>query len=719
MPDGEGAIDLDQRGPHGVAQPVLSRLTPVVRVARAAAETFRAERERWALWLPVALGAGAVAYFLLRVEPSPWMGPTALALSFAIGLALRARPGGIILGLALAAVALGFTAAQLRTAMVAAPVLQREIGPVTVSGRVVLVEQRPDDRRLTLGDPVIEDLAADATPSRVRVSVRARAGELSPSQRVSLRAVLLPPSPPAAPGAFDFARDAWFDRIGGVGYAVSAAIVLEEAAPRASEAVAALRHRLAARIHAVLDGQVGAVASALTTGERAGIDEATLNALRDSGLAHIISISGLHFGLIAGILFFVTRAGLALIEPVALRFPIKKWAAVVALVGSFGYFLLAGASAPTERSFLMLALAMVAILLDRRPFSMRVVGWAAAAVILVAPDSVLGPSFQMSFAAVVALIAAYEFLRAPFVRWGRGAGLVRKGALYVFGIGLSTLVAGIATAPFALYHFDRFSTYSLAANLAAVPITGLWIMPWAVMSFVLMPFGLERFGLVPMGWGVDWMLQIGSTVAAWPGAAVTMPAMTVAGLAAVTVGGIWLCLWQARWRLAGVPLVALGLATAWLAPRPDVLVSEDASYMAVRAADGGMWASSARSNFTVDTWLRRDGIEAAGRWPAIGATTADKRLRCDRLGCLYRSGEIVVALVEDEEALAEDCRAADVVVAAVAVFVPCPARVVIDRLDVWREGAHALWFDGDTIRVLSVADTRGRRPWVLPRPLPE
>ena len=296
----------------GVSTP--TRLGVVVRLALA-------ERERWALWLPVALGAGAALYFLLRFEPSLWLGPTALVLALTISIALRRTPTGILAGLAVAAVALGLTAAQVRTALVAAPILQREIGPVRVVGKVDLVEVRPDDRRLTLSALTIDGLAADATPARVRVTMRSRGGDLAPNQQVALRAVLVPPSPPAAPGAFDFARDAFFDRIGGVGYVVSAVTVLETAPYRLGDGIAALRHRLSARIHAVLDGlmgpQVGSVAAALTTGERAGIDDETWNALRDSGLAHIISISGLHFALIAGILFFVTRAGLALIEPIA------------------------------------------------------------------------------------------------------------------------------------------------------------------------------------------------------------------------------------------------------------------------------------------------------------------------------------------------------------------------------------------------------------------
>lgn len=687
-------------------------------LVRRVAVAFVGERERWVLWLAAAMGSGVVCYFLLRFEPSPLLGPTWVAAATALGIALRRNTAALLAAMALVAAGLGFGVAQVRTAMVMAPILQQEVGPVAVTGRLLQVEQRPDDQRLTLSDLTIDRVAAEQTPERVRVTMRARGGEpLAPGQRVTLRAVLMPPPGPAAPGAFDFARDAFFDRIGGVGYAVSAAAVIEPAGTAPwTQGVAAVRHSLSERIRAVLPGQVGAIAAALTTGERAGIDEETWNALRDSGLAHILSISGLHFALVAGILFFTVRALLALIEPIALRFPIKKWAAVAALAGSLGYFLLAGASAPTERSFLMLAIAMVAILLDRRPFSMRMVTWAAIAVLIVAPDSLVGPSFQMSFAAVVALIAAYELLREPFARWGRGAGLVRRGMLYLAGVALSSLVAGFATAPYALYHFDRFSTYSLAANLAAVPLTGFWIMPWAVLSFALMPFGLEQLALVPMGWGIQWMVDVGAAVASWPGAAVVLPAMPPIGLALVTVGGLWLCLWQARWRIAGLPLLVFGLATVWLNPKPDLLISDDGAYTAVRAADGGMWVSSSRSNFTTDTWLRRDGREEGGRWPALGAATADGRLRCDRVGCIYRANGLTVALPKDEDALVEDCRTADVVVAQVAVLIRCAAPTVIDRIDLWRDGAAALWFDEGVVRVRTVADVRGVRPWTPIRP---
>ena len=687
---------------------------------RAVRGAFLAERDRWALWLPAAVGTGAALYFVLPREPAPWVGVAIIAVAAILAAGLRRSPGAVIAALAVAALGTGFAAAQARTAWVAAPVIEREIGPVEVTGRIVTAENRPADRRLTLAQVAIADLVPEATPARVRVTVRARGGDaVAPGDWVSLRAVLLPPSPPAAPGAFDFARYAWFDRLGGVGYAVNApAIVVGEESGGAGPWLAGLRHRLSLRISDGLPGREGAVASALMTGDRGAIDDGVWQALRDSGLAHLLAISGLHVGLVAGILFFAVRAGLALAETIAVRFPIKKWAAVAALFGAFGYVLLTGGTVPTQRAYAMLALVLLAVLLDRRPFSMRLVAWAAVMVLVSAPEALLGPSFQMSFAAVAALIATYEIAREPLGRWRRGAGPGRRALLYLAAIGLTTLVAGLATAPFALYHFNRVASYGLAANLFAVPITSLWIMPWAMVGYALMPFGLEGLALAPMGWGIAGVLWIAETVAAWPGAAHSLPAMPTAGIVLVALGGLWLCLWRTRWRLWGGVAIVAGLATTGAAAPPDILINDDARYFAVRNADGGLMASSSRSNYTVDSWLRRDGLGQALPWPKPGEVSADGRLRCDGLSCIAEIRGVTVALVRDERAFAEDCGRAAVVVAAVPAFNPCAAEVVVDRFDVWWEGAHAIWIGADGARVLSVSDERGDRPWVLPRHRP-
>jgi competence protein ComEC len=350
---------------------------------------------------------------------------------------------------------------------------------------------------------------------------------------------------------------------------------------------------------------------------------------------------------------------------------------------------------------------------------MRLIAWAAFVVLLWQPESMLGPSFQMSFAAVVALIAVWEAMRARFSQWRAGGGWPRRVLLELAAVCLTTIVAGFASAPYALYHFNRFTAYGLAANFLAVPLTSVWIMPWAVVAFLLFPLGLERFALVPMGWGCEVVVWIAREVAGWGGAVALFPAMPMWGLVVATIGGLWLCLWQTRWRLIGVPVAVIGLLSIALTRPPDVLISGDAKLVAVRDADGLLEVSARRaSKLTRETWLRRAGQEDAEAWPAAG-TTAGGRLTCDAVGCVYKAEGQIVALARDEAALPEDCRVASVVIATVPVRRACPsAALVIDRFSVWRDGGHAVWIGRGAVRAESVRAARGMRPWVPAPPTP-
>ncbi len=684
-------------------------------------ETLAAERERLALWLPVAFAAGIGIYFSLAQEPAAWIAPAAASLSLAVAVGLRQRLAAVVTGVALAAVALGFATVQWRTQLVAAPVIERRLGPVEVEARLAVVEIRAEGRRLLLEHPRIEGMEAARTPTYVRLTVRRGAEDLKAGDRVALRAVLLPPPAPAAPGAYDFQRQAWFDRLGGVGFVTGNIRRLQaEAAPTWQQRLNAARQAMVERTLAALPGPAGAIAAALLTGEQGAIPPAVLEAMRDSGLAHLLSISGLHIGLVASLVFFAVRGGLALVPYVALRWSIKKWAAVAAFGAITFYMLFASPGVPTQRSWLMTSVVLFAILIDRTAITMRLVAWAAAVVLALKPESLLGPSFQMSFAAVVALIAMWEATRDRFTMARGGAGMVRRAWLGLVAVGLTTLVAGFASAPYALYHFNRFAAFGVVANLIAVPITSLWVMPWAIVAFPLYLLGLESYALLPMGWGVEAILAVAQRVAAWGGAVALFPAMPAWGLATITIGGLWLCLWRTRWRLAGLPLILLGLLSIATQRAPDVLVSGDARLVAVRGADGLLQLSTTRTGrMTRETWLRRAGQDGALAWPATG-TSADGRLSCDGAGCLYRAVGQVVAIVRETSALAEDCRTAHVVVALIPVRRACPsAHTVIDRFALWREGGHAVWLEeSGRIRVESVREARGQRPWVAAVPDP-
>lgn len=474
-----------------------------------------------------------------------------------------------------------------------------------------------------------------------------------------------------------------------------------------------LRQSINRQVAAVLPGAAGAMSAALITGDQSAIPAPVMTAMRDAGLAHLLAISGFNVALVAGVLFFGFRLMLVTAGTAcggwALRHPVKKWAAVFTLVGILAYTLITGASVPTQRAFLMTAVVLTAILIDRTAISMRLVMWAALVLLLVAPESLLGASFQMSFAAVIALIAVYESSRRWVIAQRAKGGLWRKAALYFGGMVATTLVAAAATAPFATYHFNRFAVYQLVANFAAVPLTAIWVMPWATLVYLLMPFGLESWALVPMSWGVEVLIGIAETVTAWPEAVKLLPSMPGQGLALVACGGLWLCLWRSRLRWAGLLPILAGGATLLAVQPPDVLIAGEGRVFAVRDSAGRLMFPDARGGqrFLREVWQRRAGAGPQG-------AVEDRTLRCDSVGCLYRAQGRIVAFAYDTAALAEDCAVADVVVTWSSVRAGrCAAPpVLLDRRALLAGGGHALWLDADgAIRIETVQDTRGERPW--------
>ncbi|HXG80061.1 MAG TPA: ComEC/Rec2 family competence protein, partial [Methyloceanibacter sp.] len=417
------------------------------------ARSLEAESDRWFLWLPVLFAGGIIAYFALNDEPSVRVAFALLLAALGLYLFARHAPLGFCLGGAALALAAGFATAKFRTETVRAPVLAQELRYVQVTGFVESHELRDKARaRLTLRVLKLGDLPAEQRPYRVRLTMPASESVgLSIGTVVALQATLAPPPEPIAPGGFDFARQAWFDRLGATGYATSSVTVLEHAKPPPWDLaiwarIDAVRAAANARIRAVLPGETGEIACALITGERGGIGKDVTEAMRDSGLAHILSISGLHMALMAGTVFWFARALLALIPVLALRYPIKKWAAAISLAAACFYLALSGAAVPTVRSWIMMSIVLVALMLDRPALTIRNVALAALVILVAAPESLFDPSFEMSFAAVIALVALYEWMSqrprrqlsdvSPFFR------VLNKGWSLFAGAALTTLVAG-------------------------------------------------------------------------------------------------------------------------------------------------------------------------------------------------------------------------------------------------------------------------------------
>ncbi len=682
---------------------------------RAAAAALLAERERWPLWLPVGFASGIGLYFALPFEPESAVALAAAALGLGAGIA-AARTRSLALSLCLWLVAsfmLGGACAKLHTALVAAPVLDHRVGPAVLSGRIEQVERRDKGARIVLGDLHVDRLAPERTPLRARLSLRVTGAEIVPGGWVSLKAALMPPPAPAAPGSYDFGRAAYYQGIGAVGFAFGRAHAVAPARAatlpeQVETAIELLRARMTARIRAVLPGSNGAIAAALITGERGGIDPADTDAYRDAGIAHVLSISGLHLALAGGFFFWLLRAVLAAIPSIALRHPIKKWAALAALGGATFYLLISGCDAPAVRSYIMLAIMFCAILADRPALTMRNVALSAVVILAVRPQSLTEPGFEMSFAAVIGLIALAEWQQAR--RAGEAAsGPATRFRRYWTDIALATLIASLATAPFALYHFERSSQYGLLANLLTVPLTGFIIMPGATAAMVAMPFGLERLPLIVMGKGVAAMTAVAHFVAGLPNAASLAPAMPQRALLLLVAGGLWMALWRRRWRWLGLIPAALGVVLAMTDRGPDILVARDASTVAVRSAGGALrFVRTPRDVFSAGEWLKRDGDRTEPK-AALGGPPDG--MRCDGYGCIAMRGGWRIAAVLRPDALAEDCARAQILVSAVPVGRRCSGPLLaVDRFDVLRNGAYAVWL-GPALRVETVEGERGMRPW--------
>jgi len=613
---------------------------------------------------------------------------------------LRAGRGA---GAVLVSAALGFVAAQV-TAERALPWAALPSRAVTLTGTVQAIDLLPAGRRVLFGAPVLDDAAPLARGLRVRLRGDDPAA-IETGDSVRVRALLRPPAPPAYPGAWDLQRDAWFSGLGGYGFALGAAETLKHGP---AGGLRRLREELAGRIVAVLPGAPGAIAATLLTGMNSAIPPADRAGFRDSGLAHLLAIAGLHIGIVMGLIMGLTRLLLACWERAALHWPVKQIAALAALAGGGGYALLTGVHVPILRSFAMAALVTLGLLAGRRAISLRGLGLAAAALILIEPEQITGVSFQMSFSAVLALIAGYEVLR-PRLRSLFGDGrLGRRLLSYGAALALTSLLAATASAPFAAYHFGQIQLYSVLANLLAVPLTALWVMPAGLLSLALMPVHLEFLALQPMGWGVQAVLWIGRTVSSWPVATLAVPHPPDWGLALVALGMAWLGLWRSGWRLAGVPVIALGLLSAWLVRPPDLLVSSDARVIGLRSGQGlFLQLAPGASHFTEDAFER---YWAGTARPLQSAPP--EAVSCTQADCLLRArpGGPAALLLRGETP--GRCGQAVVLIAAEPVHVGCPGLPTIDRFTVWRSGPQAIWLNPE-VRILSDRAERGDRPWIL------
>ncbi len=692
-----------------------------------AAEILNAERERLPLWLPVFIGIGAGVYYALPQEPLLWASVLSLAILAVLLLLLAGKPVLRAVVLCLFVTLLGFSAAALQAQNRKTPMLEKRVGPAMVSGTVAEADTLPENKgwRIILSDVALEKRPPEKTPEKVRLQIYKKAfdGDILPGMRISVLAIVNPPPLPVMPGAFNFRRQMYFDGLGGTGYALGP-VTLEQAAGKNGWSLfweklrSSVRRDIAA---AFPENTVTAsLVSALLAGERDGISKETWENIRAAGLSHLLAISGLHIGLVAGLLFFALRAVLALSERLTLYWPIKKISAAFALCGSIVYLCLVGAPVSAQRAVMMTGVVLLAVMLDRTGLTMRLAALAAAGILLLTPHALLNAGFQMSFAAVVCLIAFYEALSEKWKSWYRQASVMHRSALYFFGTILTTVIASLATAPFSFFHFHRVAgLVSLFANLLAVPLTAFLVMPAGIAALILMPLGLHYWPLQLTGIGVDMIYEISRDIGEGGNALIYAPSWSLSALLLIVAGGLWLCLWQSRIRLCGFALIAGGILLAvYTAPRlqPDIYISGRGDLAGLRLEDGRLALSSLRrEKFTAGQWQRHAGLRQPPLvWPEEGA--AGEALQCDWLRCRWQKHGKLIIIVRNPLAFLMLCDAEsappDILIAPQdAVPRVCRAETVIDRFDLWRGGSHTVFVKDGDVRVKTVAQQGGIRLW--------
>jgi len=672
------------------------------------------ERAQLPPWFVVGFGTGIAAWFALD-SSSEWQVFLCFAAALClIGFALReGRAGRALSWFAFAAV-LGCALVWARSAWVAQPRLERA-AVVSLAGTVKTVEHLAarDTVRLLLrpDDP--------ALPPQVRVSIdedKFPPG-IAPEAKVQLRARLAPPPPMALPGTYDFARDAWFRGIGAVGKSFGEVIVLHPAPARGLDHV---RETLRQHIDSRLPESSAGIAIALVTGDQNAVDQDDADAMRRSGLTHLLSVSGLHIAAVVAFAMLLTLKLLALSEQLALRLNLVLVAAAVAAAAGIGYTILTGMQVPTVRSCVAAVLVLAGIGLGREAISIRLIATGALIVLVFRPEALAGPSFQMSFAAVTAIVALHSTRWARHLLQRREEGPVGRTLRALLGIVATGLAVEIALMPLALYHFHRSGLYGVAANIIAIPLTTFVIMPLEAGALFLDIVGWGRPLWFLCGAAIDGLLRLAHAVSSARGAVALMPSMPGWAFAAMVGGGIWLCLWTSRVRLLGLFPIAIGAIAAWLAPSPDLLVTGDGRHLAVVEKGTPLILRDRAGDYVRSLFAEASGFDGD---PDIldGQPASD----CSHDACvaLLRKGGAEWRLLAtrsaqriDWDTITAACGAADIVVSDRRLPRGCTPRwLKLDSQALRRTGGLAIYL-GSKPRIDSVADQVGAHPWAQTGP---
>ncbi|WP_353281595.1 ComEC/Rec2 family competence protein [Wolbachia endosymbiont (group B) of Horisme vitalbata] len=657
------------------------------------------EKYNLILWFPVFQCAGILTYFSLNFEPS---------CAFTISIFLLLSPILIliailyrkyaILCISLIAVLIGFTASKFRTDSVNTHILDKERYVKDIVATVKDINDRGSYKQFLLYEIKNTKFKLD----NIRISVKTKAEEgIKIGDQVKLSAKLFPPKIAPSEYAYDFARIAYYQKISATGFATSKIVLYKKAEARKfQEYIESFRQYIYENLQQNTKKPHADIISALLIGKKDGIDQKTMNAIRDSGIAHLFAISGLHLSFVAGLFFIVFRNLFAISETLTLKYNTKKISAFFTILPTTFYLLITGMQISAQRAYIMVILVLVAIIIERKYRGLIAIAFAASVILIVEPEAILKPGFQMSFSAVLALVASYQINANKFLK------IIK----YFVSIMISSIIASLATVPYTIYNFNYFSISGIITNLVAIPIVTLIIIPLGIIYVLLIPLGTQWIITPLMERPIDSVLYITNAIANLQYLVIPIRTFPASSIIIITLGLLWLCLWERNWRFFGIFFILLGIFSSAMYRTPDILVSAD--NLAVKEGDNLLYSLTRKNrNFVVKTWAKQNGQNQIVNHTKF--SNSNKRLKCNDYGCIYNKGNNKsVLLAHKREDILENCNNVDLVIQLSKFNHPACNTKIIKYSDLEVYGTHSIWLTNSGVNVSKV---RSNRPWHKPK----
>jgi competence protein ComEC len=655
---------------------------------------------------------GILAYFSLSFEPSVWLTLSFIEIIVVLGILFRNKLNIQYYIIAALIFVFGFSYAQLKAINLSHKFHVNENIVSIINGKVSKIKKNDIyGKKVIIKDAYLYNL--DRKVDLVNISLTKYSDDIKVGDCIDVVANLKPVFSPAIPDGYQYDRRLFFDGIQATGYAIRRAEVVQcqtddSLLDGVNKYIGGLRYNLTNQIYKSLPQEQASIASAIIAGEKGGISKKLIQAYRTAGLAHFLSISGLHMSMIVALVFFIVRFLLSLVPAIAREYDSKKFAAIIAMMVSLSYLFISGASIPTRRAFIMTTIVLIGVMTGRKAISIRSLAIAALFILLVSPQAIVSVSFQMSFVAVIALVSFYELYDEKVRKYlfNTEKNIILKFFrfiyIYVATVVISDFVASFAVLPFEVYHFNNFEPYNLIGNLIAAPIISLLIMPFALFSALLIPLGLDYYSLKILGWGIGILNNINYYICNLPYANMYIRSFSSFGLFLFSFGIIWLSVWKRKWRNWGFLFIVLGLFTYLFVKTPDVLISENVDLIGIKSNNKLILLSNNRKRFVRNVWQGKTALEKTSQndnkkikeilnnqkyYPEL------VELKCNEKECLlFDDIKIVKKNNKYEKIIVDD-------------------REIIDKTFTKANGAVSLYFDDNKYKIKTVKESVGKRLW--------